>query len=214
MKETEGMVSLGACALLSPVPAVMLSCADEMLGRPNLVTVAWAGTVCSHPPMVSVSLRPERYSHGLIVKSGCFCVNLIGRPLCRAADFCGVRSGRDTDKFRETGLHPLAFPDFPAPAIAEAPAALLCRVTQRIPLGSHDLFLAEIRDVRVAPRLLDADGKLRMERAELVAYAHGEYYPLRGEPMGFFGYSVAGEEALRRRMPAGRNKKKEGKEPK
>ena len=194
-------VSLGAAAMLAPVPAVVLSCMEPgESAKPNLITVAWAGTVCSHPPMVSVSVRPDRFSHAIIVKSGCFCMNLVSRELCRAADFCGVRSGRDTDKFRETGLHPLIFPDFPVPAIAEAPAALLCRVKQRLPLGSHDLFLAEIEDVRVSADLMDEEGRLYLSRANLVAYAHGEYYPRQDRPAGFFGYSVAREDVLARRM--------------
>ena len=196
------LVSIGPSALLAPVPAVILSLRGTVPehARANLITVAWAGTVCSEPPMLSVSIRPERYSHALLLESGCFCLNLGGRPRCRAADFCGVRSGRDVDKFEALGLHPLAFADFPAPAIAEAPAALLCRVTQRLSLGSHDLFLCRIEDVRVSPALLDEHGALHLERAELVAYAHGEYYPLPAQKEGFFGYSVARPETLRRRM--------------
>ena len=204
-------VSLGPAAMLAPVPAVLLSCMGTGEdARPNLITIAWTGTVCSHPPMVSVSVRPDRFSHALIVESGCFCLNLVSRPLCRAADFCGVRSGRDTDKFLETGLHPLFFEGFHAPAVAEAPAALLCRVKSRLPLGSHDLFLAEIEDVRVSPGLMDGQGRLCLSRAKLVSYAHGEYFPLEKNPLGFFGYSLAREDVLERRMGKPPKNKKTG----
>ena len=201
----EKLISIGASTLLSPVPAVLISCQGTAPdhARPNLITVAWAGTVCSEPPMLSISVRPDRYSHALLEESGCFCVNLVSRELRRAADFCGVRSGRDTDKFAALGLHPLYFADFPVPALAEAPAALLCRIAEKHPLGSHDLFLARIEDVRVAPGLLDAGGALHLERAGLIAYAHGEYFDLAEKPGGFFGYSVARPEILARRL--GRN---------
>ena len=208
-------VSLGAAAMLAPVPAVILSCkGTEENAKPNLITIAWTGTVCSHPPMVSVSIRPDRFSHALVEKSGCFCLNLVSWEMCRAADFCGVRSGREMDKFLETGLHPLYFNGFPAPVVAEAPAALLCRVKQRIPLGSHDLFLAEIEDVRVSPALMDEEGKLQISRANLVAYAHGEYYPLRNHPVGFFGYSVAREDVLEKRMGKSARKERQEQKPK
>ena len=138
--------AIGPTTLLAPVPAVMLSCRGTEPGfdRDNLITVAWTGIVNSDPPMLSVSIRPSRHSYAQIVQSGTFCLNLVSRDMCRAADFCGVRSGRDVDKFRETGLHARAVEGFDAPAIGEAPAFLCCRVTQRIPLGSHELFLCAI----------------------------------------------------------------------
>ena len=203
MNETKNVlsVSLGAAAILAPVPVTILSCiGTDKNAKPNLITIAWTGTVCSHPPMVSISIKPERFSYELIKKSGCFCLNLVSRALCQAADFCGVRSGRDIDKFRKTGLHPFFFKDFPAPAIAEAPAAFLCRVKEHLSLGSHDLFLAEIEDVRVSPELMDKKGRLHFSRANLVAYAHGEYYPLQDFPIGFFGYSVARKDVLTTRI--------------
>lgn len=194
--------AIGATTFLSPVPAVMLSCRGETPGleRPNLITVAWTGVVNSDPPMLSVSIRPQRHSYAQIRESGAFCLNLIDRRLCKAADLCGVRSGRDVDKFALCGLTPREVEGFPAPALAEAPAFLCCRVDRVIPLGSHDLFLARIEQVYVRDDLFDADGSLHMARASLVAYAHGEYFPLAPRPEGFFGYSVAREDVLRRRL--------------
>ena len=194
--------AIGATTFLSPVPAVMLSCRGETPGleRPNLITVAWTGVVNSDPPMLSVSIRPQRHSYAQIRESGAFCLNLIDRRLCKAADLCGVRSGQDVDKFALCGLTPREVEGFPAPALAEAPAFLCCRVDRVIPLGSHDLFLARIEQVYVRDDLFDADGSLHMARASLVAYAHGEYFPLAPRPEGFFGYSVAREDVLRRRL--------------
>ena len=194
--------AIGPTTLLAPVPAVMLSCRGTEPGfdRDNLITVAWTGIVNSDPPMLSVSIRPSRHSYAQIVQSGAFCLNLVSRDMCRAADFCGVRSGRDVDKFRETGLHVRAVEGFDAPAIEEAPAFLCCRVTQRIPLGSHELFLCAVEQVYARDDLFDADGSLHLERADLIAYAHGQYHPLRPRPEGFFGYAVARPEVLARRL--------------
>ena len=193
---------IGPTTFLSPVPAVLLSCRGTEPGfeRDNLITVAWTGIVNTDPPMLSVSIRPQRHSYAQIVQSGAFCLNLIDQKLCRAADFCGVKSGRDVDKFAALGLHAQAVEGFPAPALAEAPAFLCCRVSQRIPLGSHELFLCRVEQVYVQDALFDEDGSLHLGRAQLVAYAHGEYFPLETQPQGFFGYSVAREEVLRRRL--------------
>lgn len=193
---------IGPTTFLSPVPAVLLSCRGTEPGfeRDNLITVAWTGIVNTDPPMLSVSIRPQRHSYAQIVQSEAFCLNLIDQKLCRAADFCGVKSGRDVDKFEAMGLHAREVPGFPAPALEEAPAFLCCRVRQRMALGSHDLFLCAIEEVYVRDALFDADGSLHLARANLIAYAHGEYFPLRERPEGFFGYSVAREEVLRRRL--------------
>lgn len=189
------------CTLLSPVPAVMVSCRlPQQDARPNIVTVAWAGTVNSDPPMVSVSLRKERLSHSIIKASGEFVVNLVDEPRCHALDFCGVRSGRDLDKVAECGL--TAMPAISldhAPAIAECPAYLACKVRQVIELGSHDMFLGEVTGVQVREDLFDEDGSLHLERAGLVAYNHG-LYQRTAEVLGFFGYSVARPDVLERRM--------------
>ena len=187
--------------MLNPTPVVLISCADRMHPeRRNLVTAAWAGTVNSEPPMVSVSLRKERYSHGLIADSGEFVVNLADEKMCRAVDFCGVRSGRDLDKAEMTGLRYRTAEGMSiAPAVEGAPVSLSCRVRQIIPLGSHDLFLGEVAGVSVRKDILDERGGLHLERAHLIAYNHGLYQKL-GEVMGFFGWSVAREEVLRKRM--------------
>lgn len=203
--------TIGPTTLLAPIPAVLLSCRGTEPGfeRDNMITVAWAGVVNTDPPMISVSIRPSRHAHAQIVQSGVFCLNLVSRAMCRAADYCGVRSGRDVDKFAQTGLHARTvegIEDFDAPAVQEAPAFLCCRVKQRLPLGSHDLFLCAVEQVYVSDALFDGDGSLHMERAELIAYAHGEYFPLRARPEGFFGYAVARPEVLERRLgkkPAG-----------
>ena len=199
---SESFRAIGATTFLSPVPAVMLSCRGTEPGfeSNNLITVAWAGVVNSNPPMISVSIRPERHSHSQIVQSGAFCLNLTNLPLCKATDYCGVKSGRDVDKFKEMNLHALEIEGFPAPALQEAPAFVCCRVAQRIPLGTHDMFLCNVEQVYVKDELFDEDGSLHMDRAALIAYAHGQYYPLRQLPKGFFGYSVAREEVLRRRL--------------
>lgn len=194
--------AIGATTFLSPVPAVLVSCrgTQEGFDRDNLITIAWAGVVNSDPPMISISVRPERHSYQQIVQSGEFIVNLIDRPLCKAADFCGVKSGRDIDKFAALSLEKRNAEGFAAAAVASAPAHLFCRVEKQIPLGSHDLFIARVDQVEVREDLFDADGGLHMSRADLIAYAHGEYFPLKPRPEGFFGYSVAREEVLRRRL--------------
>ena len=196
--------AIGACTFLSPIPAVLLSLRGTQPGfdRDNLITIAWAGVVNSSPPMVSVSIQPKRHSHAQIEQSGAFCLNLIGRELCRAADFCGVKSGRDIDKFEALGLHRRQVEGFPAPALAEAPAFLCCRVEKKLSLGSHDMYVSRVEEVFVRDDLFREDGSIDMARAHFVAYAHGEYFPLGDAPMGFFGYSVAGEEALARRLGA------------
>lgn len=185
--------------MLYPVPAVMVSVAA--LGeKPNIITVAWAGTINSDPPMLSISVRKERYSHDIIEKTGEFVVNLVNEPLTRATDFCGVRSGRDVDKFAEMKLTPVAVDGVSVPAIEESPVNLACQVTDIIPLGSHDLFLAKIVSVTVDERYLDEKGTFHLNQAGLVAYSHGEYFAL-GKKLGSFGYSV-------RKKPANQKKKR------
>ncbi|OHD66632.1 MAG: flavin reductase [Spirochaetes bacterium RBG_13_51_14] len=183
--------------ILNPVPVVMVTCADSH-GTPNIITIAWTGTVNSEPPMVSLSVRPERYSHGLIKKERQFVINLVTRRLIRAADFCGVNSGRDIDKFRAAGLTPVPASVVRAPLIAESPVNIECLVKKIIPLGSHDLFLAEITAVNVDEGLLDGRGRLRLDRAGLVCYNHGEYFSLLGKALGYFGYSVRRRKKLKR----------------
>ena len=194
-------VSLKPSTMLNPTPVVLVSCAEK--GRPenrDLVTLAWAGTVNSDPPMVSVSVRKERYSHALIAGSGEFVVNLVDEKLAKATDFCGVRSGRDLDKAKALGLELVKAEGMEtAPRVDGAPVSLSCRVRQVLELGSHDMFLGEVTAVAVRKDLLDEKGALHLERAGLVAYSHGLYHKL-GEVMGFFGWSVARPEVLRKRM--------------
>ena len=187
--------------LLSPTPVVLVSCADpKQPDKPDMVTVAWAGTVNSEPPMVSVSLRKDRWSHGMITASGEFAVNLIDEKMARALDFCGVRSGRDTDKAKETGLNYMPADGLKtAPAVQGAPLSLCCKVRRTLELGSHDMFIGEVVSVMVRQDLLDTDGKLHLEKAGLIAYSHGLYQKL-GDVIGFFGWSVAREDVFRRRM--------------
>jgi flavin reductase (DIM6/NTAB) family NADH-FMN oxidoreductase RutF len=174
-------------ALLAPVPAVMVSCGS--MEAPNIVTVAWTGITCTQPPKTYISLRKSRHSYGLIKESGCFVINLTTENLVRATDFCGVRSGRDMNKFEICHLTPEASEHIPCPAIAESPLSIECKVTDIIELGSHDMFLADIVGVRVDESLMDANGRLALEKAGLAAYCHGEYFAL-GKKLGKFGYSV------------------------
>lgn len=174
--------------MLNPVPVVMASCGT--MEHPNIITIAWTGTVCSNPPMTYISVRPERYSYDIIKESGEFTINLVSRDLTFAADWCGVKSGRDVDKFREQKLTPAAGCKVSCPSIAESPVNLECRVSQVIPLGSHDMFLAEIVAVTADESLMDPSGALRLDRAGLVSYNHGHYYGLQRQELGRFGYSV------------------------
>lgn len=174
--------------MLYPVPAVMVSCG--LPGeRPNIITIAWAGTTCSSPAMVSISVRPERYSYDIIKKSGEFVINLVTKDLVFATDYCGVRSGRDVDKFAEMKLTPLPSKEISAPGIAESPVNIECKVTQELNLGSHVMFLAEVVNVTVEDSYMDANGKFELNSTGLVTYSHGEYF-LLGEKLGKFGYSV------------------------
>ena len=174
--------------MLYPVPAVMVSC-QRPGEKPNMVTIAWAGTVCSDPAMVSISIRPERYSYDIIRETGEFVINLTTKELAYATDYCGVKSGRDVDKFADMHLTPSASKTVKAPGIAESPVNIECKVKDVIKLGSHDMFLAEVTAVVVDESLLDETGKFHLNDAGLVAYSHGEYFEL-GEKIGKFGYSV------------------------
>ena len=192
---------VGISTILNPVPVVMVSCAGiEPDARPNIMTVAWAGTVNSEPPMVSVSIRKSRYSHKLISETGEFVINLVSKSLCKSCDYCGVRSGADEDKFAKCGLTPVKAEGLEyAYAIKEAPVSISCKVKSVTELGSHDMFIGEIVAVTADSYLMDDKGRLCLDNANLVAYNHGEYF-LLGEKLGFFGYSVASEEVLKKRM--------------
>ena len=197
-------VEVGVSTILNPVPVVMVSSGSKD-GKANIMTVAWAGTVNSEPPMVSVSIRKSRYSHKLISETGEFVINLVSKSLCKACDYCGVRGGEKEDKFKACGLTPVKAEGLEyAYAIKEAPVSISCVVKSVTELGSHDMFIGERKAVTADSYLLDENGKLCLENAKLVAYNHGEYY-LLGEKLGFFGYSVAKEDVIKRRM--GKEKK-------
>ena len=194
--------------MLSPVPAVMVSCCDTAAdAKPNIITIAWVGTVNSDPPMVSISVQKRRYSYDMIDRSGEFVVNLVGTKQCKAMDYCGVKSGRDTDKWADCGYTPVKVEGLEyAPAIAECPGYLACKVRQTIELGSHVMFIGEVMSCGVQEELFDADGSMHLERAELVTKAHGVYQKAE-DVLGFFGYSVARPDVLKRRMSVYRKKK-------
>jgi flavin reductase (DIM6/NTAB) family NADH-FMN oxidoreductase RutF len=174
--------------MLNPVPAVMVSVADRE-GRDNIITIAWAGTVCTNPPMVSISVRPERFSYHMLEETKEFVINLTNESLVKACDYCGVTSGRDVDKFDAMKLTRLPMPHVKAPGIAESPVNMECRVVEIKPLGSHTLFLAEVVGVTVEDSYMDEHGKFHLNDTGLVMYSHGEYYRL-GELLGRFGYSI------------------------
>ena len=193
---------IGVSAILNPVPVVMVSCAgkEPEKVKPNIITIAWAGTVNSEPPIVSISVRKSRLSHEIISETGEFVINLVTKSLAKACDHCGVRSGRDEDKFDVCGLTAVKAEGLEyAYAIAESPVNISCKVKSVTELGSHDMFIAEVVAVRADSYLLDDNGRLCLDKAKLVAYNHGEYF-LLGEKLGFFGYSVASDEIFEKRM--------------
>jgi flavin reductase (DIM6/NTAB) family NADH-FMN oxidoreductase RutF len=175
--------------MLYPVPAVMVSCGDTPEDY-NIITVSWTGTICTAPPMCYISVRPERHSHAIIKRSMCFVINLPSEKLLRITDLNGVKSGRDMDKFSENHLTPVPAREINAPLIGEAPVNIECRVVEIKPLGSHDMFIAEIVAVNVDENLIDPKTQtLHLDKAKLFAYSHGFYY-LLGKKMGRFGFSV------------------------
>ena len=173
--------------LLAPVPPALISCGT--VDKPNVMTAAWTGIIASDPAMTYVSIRPSRFSHKLIKESGEFVINLTNLPLVNAADWCGVKSGKNVDKFKEMHLTPAPCAQIKAPQIEEAPVSLECKVKNVVNYGSHDMFLAEIVAVNVDDRYIDEEGKLWLEKAGLIAYVHGFYYTL-GRKIGKFGFSV------------------------
>ncbi len=185
--------------MLAPVPPALVTCSDGE--RDNVLTVAWTGITCTDPPKTYISVRPKRFSYDIIKKSGEFAINLTTADLVRAADWCGVYTGAKVDKFERCRLSKEPAQEIGCPILAESPLALECRVTDVIPLGTHDMFLADIVAVDVDEALLDEHGKLHLERAGLVAYAHGDYFSL-GKKLGNFGYSVA----KKKKKPQGKKK--------
>ena len=192
--------------MIYPLPAVLVSVGateDEY----NLFTVAWTGTVCTNPPMCYISVRPERHSYEILKRTGEFVINLTTARLARATDWCGVRSGRDYDKFKEMGLTPVAAAVVNAPVVEESPVAIECKVRQVIPLGSHDMFIGEVVNVAVDEQYIDpATGKLDIEKMHLLTYAHGAYFTI-GEQIGTFGWTVKGSK-LRKEIKHGKTRTK------
>lgn len=184
-----------------PVPAVLVSCQDKE-GRQNLFTAAWTGTVCTNPPMAYVSVRPERYSYHMLRETGAFVINLTTQSMVKAVDFCGVKSGRDVDKWKETGLHSAPASLVEAPLVLESPVNVECHVTEVKELGSHHMFLAVVKAIQVDSAYLDEKGKFHLDEAQPLAYSHGTYYGL-SEALGTFGYSIR-----RKSTRTGKNRKK------
>lgn len=174
--------------MLYPLPAVLVSC--QLPGqRPNAITIAWTGTICSDPAMVYISVRPERYSYDIIKKSGEFVINLTTEKLAKITDLCGVKSGRDIDKFKAYGLTPVGSVHVGAPSIGECPVSIECRVKEIVPLGTHDMFIAEVLGVSVDKQYMDEKGRFDLSKARPLVYSHGEYFST-GRFIGKFGHSV------------------------
>ena len=176
--------------VLNPVPVVLITSKNKE-GKDNVFTVAWTGTICTKPPMLSISIRPERLSYEYIKETMEFTVNLPTRRLTRETDFCGVRSGRNVDKIKEMNFTLKPGKEVVSSYIEECPVNIECKVKNIIPLGTHDLFLAEVLTSHIDEKLIDENGKIHFEWANLIAYSHGEYFPIPKTPIGSFGYSVA-----------------------
>jgi flavin reductase (DIM6/NTAB) family NADH-FMN oxidoreductase RutF len=175
--------------MIYPLPAVMVSCGDKE-GNTNIITIAWTGTICTNPAMLYISVRPERYSYNMIKESGEFVVNLTTESLVKQTDYCGVKSGRDVDKFKETKLTRGKASELQyAPTIEESPVNIACRVTEKKELGCHHMFIAEVVSVTVEDAHMDEAGKFLINELGLVMYSHGEYFSM-GEKLGKFGYSI------------------------
>lgn len=198
-------IKLRGGALLAPVPPVMVSCGT--MERANILTVAWTGILNTIPPKTYISVRKKRHSYLIIKDRGEFILNLTPTALVRAADYCGTFTGAKVDKFQKCGLTPIKAEEVDAPLIAECPISLCCRVTDVVEMGSHDMFVADIVAVYADESLLDEQGKLHIERADLCAYAHGDYYAL-GKQIGRFGFSAAKRKSHPPRTPHPQNKKK------
>jgi flavin reductase (DIM6/NTAB) family NADH-FMN oxidoreductase RutF len=189
-----GKTSWKPGTMLYPAPLALVSCGDNPKNF-NIITIAWAGTLCSEPPMAYISVRPSRYSHEIIKKTGEFVINLPNVKLARATDYCGVKSGREVNKFSHLKLTPLPSEQVKAPLIAECPLNIECRVTEIKPLGSHDMFMAQVLAIHADEKYLDKkSGALDLKAADLICYSHGKYYAL-GKQLGFFGYSVQKKKA-------------------
>ncbi len=174
--------------MVYPLPAVMVSCRDKE-GNDNIITVAWTGTICTNPAMAYISVRPERHSYNMIKESGEFVINLTTKELTYATDYCGVKSGRDVDKFKECNLTKEDAVYVNVPMIKESPVNIECKVERIEELGSHHMFIAKVLAVHADEKYMDEKGKFELSKADLIVYSHGEYYSM-GEKLGTFGYSI------------------------
>lgn len=176
-------------AILNPVPAVLITSKNKA-GKVNVFTVGWIGTACTRPPMISVAIRPERLSYEYIKESESFVVNLPTASLTKIVDYCGVVSGKKEDKIQKLGLTLEDSQKIDTPSLSECPVNIECIVKSITPLGSHDLFLAEVVSVSVDEQIIDKNGKIHLEKANLITYSHGEYFQLNNKAIGTFGYSI------------------------
>ena len=174
--------------MLNPLPAVMVSLGNEKL-KYNIITVAWVGNICTNPPMLYISIRKERFSFPILEKTKEFVINLVSKDLVYACDYCGVKSGKDVDKFKELNLTPIKSKYVNAPSIDESPVNIECRVKEIVPLGSHYMFISDILGITVDSKYLDDKNRFDLEKCNLISYSHGFYYEL-GNNLGRFGYSV------------------------
>ncbi|WP_125152812.1 flavin reductase family protein [Clostridium rectalis] len=184
-----GKVCFKGSAMLNPVPVALITCINSE-GKPNVFTVGWIGTACTKPPMITVAIRPERLSYKLIKKTKEFVVNLPSKSLVKEVDFCGVRSGNTIDKIKHLKFNLEKCKYIKAPIIKQCPVALECKLKEIIPLGTHDLFLAEVVSIHIEESLIDSKGKFHIEKANLICYSHGEYFPIPQKSIGKFGFSV------------------------
>lgn len=191
--------------LLAPLPSVMVSCGSAE--KSNILTVAWTGIINSDPPMTYISVKPSRFSHDIIEEAGAFVINLVNQPLTKAMDYCGVKSGRDADKFDQLGLTKEAAQEVAAPMIAESPVNIECRVKDILRLPSHDMFISEIVAVHIDEKYTDSRGAYDFGSMDLVAFSHGKYYRLKPEELGFFGYSIMKPKTAKRKA---KEKRKSG----
>lgn len=190
-------------AMLAPVPAVMVSVGDDKVK--NILTVAWCGTVATSPPKTYISVRPSRHSYDIIKRTGEFVINLVPASLAKVADYCGIYTGAKVDKFEKCRLTAAPIEGISAPAIAECPLSIACRVTDIIPMGTHDMFLADVVSVEADEALFDEKGALHLEKASLCAYVHGAYFKL-GAKIGTFGFSAAKKKKKRGNATHGKSK--------
>lgn len=184
-----GKIQFKGSVMLNPLPVVLVTC-KNLSGKVNVFTVGWVGTACTKPPMITIAIRPERLSYDFIKESGEFVVNLPDSSLVKKVDYCGVKSGRLYDKIKEMNFKLEDCKCVNAPMIAQCPVAMECKVKSITPLGTHDLFLAEILNVNIEESIIDTKGKIHFEKADLITYCHGEYFKLLPKSLGKFGYSV------------------------